>query len=136
MIDQDKLAEEIERLQEWLNENDPSSKEYEAVSKRFTELVKLGLEVEKAHDDQIERHDRVSLEEDKLRRNQIEADEKRRAEKRQAWFELIKIGISTVSTLALIVAILVSEELQVTFLFVAVSPATVASSFSFLPTPT
>ena len=104
MIDKDKLAEEIERLQEWLGENDPETKEYEAVSKRLTELVKLGMDVEKAHDDQIERHDRVSLEEDKLRLNQIEADEKRRAEKRQAWFELIKIGISTASTLALIVA--------------------------------
>lgn len=104
MIDQEKLVEELDRLQDWLSKHEPNSDEYATVVKRLAELLKLGIDDEKAHDDQIERHDKFELEEDKLKLNRIEADEKRMAEKRQAWFELIKIGLSTMSTLALIVA--------------------------------
>ena len=52
MIDRDKLDKEGDRLQDWLSAHDPASEEYSFVQKRLTELVRLSLEVDDAHNKQ------------------------------------------------------------------------------------
>lgn len=102
MIDQDKLAEEIERLQGWLASHDPASEQYAFVQGNLSKLVKLSLEVKEAHDSEIERHDRNLIEEDKLRLQRIEDERRRHSEIRQILWDLVKMGFSTAMSFLLI----------------------------------
>lgn len=102
MIDRDKLDKEGDRLQDWLCAHDPATEEYSFVQKRLTELVKLSLEIEEAHDKGIERHERMDLEYNKVKLDADELQRKRRAEIREILWDLTKMGFSTAMTFLLI----------------------------------
>lgn len=102
MIDRDKLDKEGDRLQDWLNAHDPASEEYSFVQKRLTELVRLSLEVDDAHNKEIERHDKFELEVDKLKLEADETQRRRRSEIREVLWDLTKMGFSTAMSFLLI----------------------------------
>lgn len=102
MIDRDKLDKEGDRLQDWLSAHDPASEEYSFVQKRLTELVRLSLEVDEAHDKEIERHDKFELEVDKLKLEADETQRRRRSEIREVLWDLTKMGFSTAMSFLLI----------------------------------
>ena len=102
MIDRDKLDKEGDRLQDWLSVHDPASEEYSFVQKRLTELVRLSLEVDEAHDKEIERHDKFELEVDKLKLEAEESRRRRRSEIREVLWDLTKMGFSTAMSFLLI----------------------------------
>ena len=103
MIDRDKLDKEGDRLQDWLSAHDPASEEYSFVQKRLTELVRLSLEVDDAHNKEIERHDKFELEVDKLKLEADETQRKRRSEIRELLWDLTKMGFSTAMSFLLII---------------------------------
>lgn len=102
MIDRDKLDKEGDRLQDWLSAHDPASEEYSFVQKRLTELVRLSLEVDDAHNKEIERHDKFELEVDKLKLEADETQRRRRSEIREVLWDLTKMGFSTAMSFLLI----------------------------------
>ena len=95
-MDHDKLVEELQRLQEWLSKHDPTNEQYETVLDRFIKLARFETEYNEACDKLCERADKSS-----------DAEDRRKMEKRQAWWDLIKIfattTFSTVCSAALIV---------------------------------
>lgn len=131
-MDHDKLIEEVQRLQEWLNENDPTTENYAHVEERLIKLVKLGIEFDEACDKQLERQDRLDLERDKTMReldlkekeielkngieamriedNSVDAANRRRVEKRQAYWDLIKTGLQIGGSAVLIVLTGLTEQ--------------------------
>lgn len=102
MINREKLEKEIERLQDWLEDHDPATDGYAFVQERLTKLVKLSLEIDDAHNREVERHDEYELKIDKLKLEYEEAQRKWRAEIRQILWELVKMGFSSVLTFLLI----------------------------------
>ena len=124
-MDHDKLVEEVQRLQNWLAEHEPTDENYGVVLDRLGKLSRLGIEFDEACDKQLERQDKLELERDRIDReldlkekeielkntlemdkvedNLAEAAARRRIEKRQAWGELIKIVLSTTCSAALII---------------------------------
>ena len=95
-MDHDKLVEEVQRLQNWLADHDPVTEEYATVEKRFIELTRLEMEFDEACDKLCERADKSS-----------DAAARRRLEKRQAWWDLIKMGFTTVCSTACSAALIV-----------------------------
>lgn len=102
MIDRDKLDKEGDRLQDWLSAHDPATEEYSFVQKRLTELVRLGLEIEDAHDKGVERQEKMDLEYNKVKLDADELQRKRRSEIREILWDLTKMGFSTAMTFLLI----------------------------------
>ena len=123
-MDHDKLVEELTRLQNLLNTLEPTSEEYSVVADRMVKLAKLGIELDDACDKQLERQDKLDLERYKIDKefefkekelelkngieamkiedNAADAAERRRTEKRQALWELIKIALQLGGSAALI----------------------------------
>ena len=131
-MDHDKLVEEVQRLQNWLSDHDPSDEKYEVILGRLIKLTKLGIEFDEACDKQLERQDKLEIETNKsskeieLRERELNLKEqelklknrldslraeetanemlaRRKAEKRQAVWDLIKIALSTACSASLIV---------------------------------
>ena len=123
-MDHDKLVTELNRLQDMISNTDPTSEEYARIEERMIRLAKLCIELDEACDKQLERQDRLEVDRLKvereldLREKEIELKNdlevmkandgvandaaRRRAEKRQAWWELIKIGLQVSGSAALI----------------------------------
>lgn len=124
-MDYDKLKQEIQRLQELLGTLDPVSEEYAKVRDELIRLAKLEMEFNETCDKEIERSARVDIERDRNEKefelknkeielkNEMEAKRlddnaadfaaRRRAEKRQALWDLIKIGLQFGGSAALII---------------------------------
>ena len=124
-MDHDKLVEELTRLQNLLNTLEPTSEEYMAVEDRMVKLAKLVIELDDACDKQLERQDKLDLERYKIDKefefkdkelelkngieamkiedNAVDAAERRKVEKHQAYRELIKIGLQFAGSIAMIV---------------------------------
>lgn len=124
-MDRDLLAQEIQKLQKWLNEHDATEDNYQIVEDRMIKLAKLCFELDESCDKQNDRQNKSDLEKYKmdqefelklkeielkyhLENSKIENDSKeyaarRRAEKRQALWDLIKIGLQVGGSAALII---------------------------------
>lgn len=124
-MDHDMLIEEVQKLQKWLEEHDPTHENYAMVEDRLIKLVKLGIEYDEACDKQLDRQNRLDLDREKQEREfdlkekdielkngleamkldngSEEAANRRKLEKRQAWWDLIKIGLQFGCSAALIV---------------------------------
>lgn len=131
-MDHDKLVEEMQRLQNTLAELDTTSDAYDVVLGRLAKLNKIGIEFDEACDKQCERQIKLQNEEDnsskeydlkvreldirereieqkavieaqKIDENAAEFAARRRIEKWQAIWDLVKMGLATGCTAALIV---------------------------------
>ena len=124
-MDHEMLVKELQRLQNWLNTHDPTTSEYFDVEERFVKLARLSMEFDEMCDKQLERQDKLELEHQRMERefeikekdlefkNELEvkkredisdeADVRRRIERRQAWWDLIKIGLQIGGSAALII---------------------------------
>ena len=108
-MDRDKVDQELERLQNLLSTKDPSSEEYSLILKQVIAWTKLALEVDKAHDDNIERHDKYMLEVDKYKLDIEQAARRKREALLQVLIDIAKIGFSTLMT---VVTILVTGRIE------------------------
>ena len=124
-MDRDLLAQEIQKLLKWLNEHEATEENYAIVEDRLIKLAKLCIELDDSCDKQNDRQNKADLEKYKmdqefelklkeielkyhLENSKVENDSKeyaarRRAEKRQAWWDLIKIGLQVGGSAALII---------------------------------
>jgi hypothetical protein len=64
-MDRDKMAQEINRLQDVINGLDPKTDDYKFVLESMTRLTKMMMEYDELCAKQIERDDRLELESDK-----------------------------------------------------------------------
>ena len=124
-MDRDLLAQEIQKLLKWLNEHEATEENYAIVEDRLIKLAKLCIELDDSCDKQNDRQNRSDLDKYKidkefelklqeiklkydLENSKVENDSKeyaarRKAEKRQAWWDLIKIGLQVGGSAALII---------------------------------
>ena len=124
-MDREKLAKEIQRLQDILAGMEPDSEPYMTIARRLSEYVKTMMEYDEACDKQCERQDKLDLERERLTKefelkvkelelkcsietkkaedSKVEATARRRAEKRQALWDIIKILLQIVGSAALII---------------------------------
>ena len=123
-MDRDKLAKEIERLQDALANLGPDKEQYRTVLECMIKSLKMQMEYDELCDKQIERQNkfelekdrlyqeyelkkreldwRIKMEEKKLKDEVDEAANRRHVEKRQVIWDLIKIGLTTGCTVLII----------------------------------
>ena len=123
-MDYDKLNVSIQKLQKMMDECDPMSEKFGILLGLFTKLVKLKAENDDACDKQNERQDKLDLdrqrlekefelkmkelelkygiEEKKIEKDSTEAANRRRAERRQAIWDIIKLLAQILGSAALI----------------------------------
>lgn len=131
-MDHDELRKEIKRLQTKAATLDPASKEYAIVSEQLVTMCKLEMEFNEVCDKQLQRQNEFELKKEQLdrefglKKEQLdrefdlkekeieqrheEAFNRRKAEKKQAWWDLAKLGVSGFITAGLILVTKKSEE--------------------------
>lgn len=131
-MDHDELRKEIQRIQHKLATLDPETKEYSIVEERLIILAKLEMDFNESCDKQLERQNEHELKKERmdrefdLKEKEIEqrhdvdvqklndaaeeAFNRRKAEKRQAWWDLGKLGVSGFITAGLILVTKKAEE--------------------------
>ena len=123
-MDRDKMAQEINRLQDVINGLDPKTDDYKFVLESMTKLTKMMMEYDELCAKQIERDDRLELESDKtmkeldIRMKELEfkirqeekkfedeikeAARQRKVAVAKAVWDIVKIALTTGCTVLLI----------------------------------